>query len=492
MKSSLKNTSYYVILGFLPLASNFLLAPLFTRYLTPKEYGLIALCTLFQNYLTIFVDLGLKGAFSRYYFRYHRNEKITNALFSTTLLSILIVSLLLFILLFWLGDILFQLIFGNSEFTFHTYGILVFPLTINALINAVILTYFRNTEDIFRYALLSLSTFFLMALGAIVGVVFFQKGAVGNVVGKAIGASVVIIAFLVIYFWKNSVVFSFRLIRPLVKYGYPLIPFALLNITIANIDRFFIERYFDLNILGQYNIAFLISTIPFILLNAFQSSVNPSIIKSMEKLKRENSGSIMADINGNFKLMLLMMGIVLWFIITFSGIFIRFYVGYEYRSVIQYLPILIAAFIPMIYQNMFSVILFFHYQSRLLPLISLATLAVAVLSNLLLIPWLGIFGVAVAVLIKNFAFGYFTKASLIYKGYYSDSLFVFGKYHWLMICVALTALASLILVNLYPHQYHICTFVSGIVSGIFIFAIFKKEFLTAWQQIRSKFYSRFL
>lgn len=486
MKATLKKTSFYLVLGFLPLASNFLLAPLFTRFLSPVEYGLIALASLFQNYLNIIIDLGLKGSFSRYYFRYFKNKAIVKTLFSTAVISIVFSAGLVYLFFLLFGNSVFGLVFKNDLFTFERFGHIVFLLSLNALLNSVILTYFRNEEDLRGYALISLGTFFMMTIGAIVGVVIYRHGALGNVIGKMWGVTLVVSFFLILFFFRNGLRFDRRLLRPLLTYGFPLIPFGLLNITINNVDRFFIERYFDLNVLGQYNIAFLISTIPFIMLNSLQSSVNPSVMKLMETAKKGNQTDNYREINGNFKLIMLFMGAMLWCMTTFSGLFVRFYVGPEYRAIIEYLPLLILAFIPMIYQNMYSIPLFFNYQSKLLPYISIVTLAFAVLLNFLLIPWLGVYGVALAVLGKNVAFAAATFWAVKYKGFYEPEMFALGKYNMINLALGTAAILSLFLIPLFPKQYYLVTLGAGSLAGLFIFAVFKADLLKVVGFIKGK------
>lgn len=486
MKSTIKKTSFYLVLGFLPLASNFLLAPLFTRFLSPAEYGLIALASLFQNYLNIIIDLGLKGSFSRYYFRYFKKQAIVKTLFSTVAISIVVIASLVYLFFVLFGDAVFALVFKNDLFTFERFGHIVFLLSLNALLNSVILTYFRNEENLKGYALISLGTFFMMTAGAIVGVVIYRYGALGSLLGKMSGVTLVVSLFLIFFFFRNGIRFDRRLLRPLLIYGFPLIPFGLLNITINNVDRFFIERYFNLDVLGQYNIAFLISTIPFIMLNSLQSSVNPAVMKLMETAKKGNQAENYKEVNSNFKLIMLFMGAMLWCMITFSGLFIRFYVGPEYRAIIEYLPLLMLAFIPMIYQNMYSIPLFFNYQSKLLPYISIVTLVFAVLLNFLLIPWLGVYGVALAVLGKNVTFAAATMWAVRHKGFYEPQMFALGKYHTINVALAAAAVLSLFLIPVFPEQYYLVTLGAGGLAGLFIFAVFKSDFLKVVGFVKSK------
>jgi O-antigen/teichoic acid export membrane protein len=307
--------------------------------------------------------------------------------------------------------------------------------------------------------------------------VVFRYGALGSIIGKMAGASTVILIFLFAFFARKRIRFDFRLLKPLVLYGLPLIPYGLLNITIANLDRFFIERNFDLDVLGQYNIAFLISTIPFIMLNSFQSSVNPGVMKLLETSGGDNRVANHKEINSNLKLMVLFMSIMLWGMITFSGLFVKFYVGPEYRNIIMYLPILMMAFIPMIYQNMYSILLFHHYQSKLLPLLSLITLLVACVLNFLLIPVLGVYGVAIAVLGKNITYALSTYAAVKLKGYYVADAFCLGKYAWLTVLLGFAGTMSLILTHLFPDWSHLITLAVGGLTGVLIFVVFYKPVL---------------
>ncbi len=483
---SLKRTSYYLLLGFLPLASNFLLAPLFTRYLSASEYGIIALATLFQQYATLIVDPGLKGSFSRYYYRYFRKPRLVDALFSTTVIGIVCSLVLTWVPFYFFGDRLFSLVFKSEAFTFDKYGNLALVLTFNAILNSVILTYFRNGERVRNYALISLSTFFLMALGSVIGVVTLKGGALGNLAGKVVGSAIVVYLFFLVWFFRNGIRFDVRLIKKMMVYGLPLIPYGILNITILNLDRFFIERYFDLSVLGQYNIAFLISTIPFILLNAYQSAVNPGIIKLLETTNRANEGVNVVEVNRNFRYLLLLMCSVLWCLVTFSGPFIRFYVGPEYRVIIGYLPILIIGFIPLVYQNIYSLPLFFNYQSKLLPLLSLATLAASVVFNFVLIEWLGIYGAAIAVLLKNFVFAYSTRFALQRKKLYTPALFALGKYNWMTLLIVLTGIAAVALVYYFPDHYTWTTLVAGVASGTVAVVIFGRELNTLLAVVKTK------
>lgn len=455
----------------MPLASNFLLAPFFTRVLSPKEYGLIALATIFQNYLSIFIDLGIKGAFSRYFYRYYKRRFAISLLLSTTLISVTIISIAFYGICLFFGDSLFTVFFENNEFTFKRFGHIVFALTFFTLINAIVLSYFRNGEDIKRFALVSLLTFFLMLAGSIVGVFIYKSGAVGSIGGKLVGLGLaLLVSFLYIFHFKLR--FSKKIFLKIIQYGLPLVPYALLTITINSLDRFFIERFFGLHLLGQYNVAFLISTIPFVLLNAFQSSVNPGIVKMLEEVKDYSNEEVIKKINESFTLMITFMLLIVAVMILASGIFIRYYVGQSYQDIVKYLPVLIVAILPLVYQNVYSIFLFQSYKSKVLPVVAFITLVEGVVFNIALLYWFGFFGIVVGVLIKNIFFAFNTFMAMKRFTNHSKNAISFRKLNFVSVYVIVTSVISSLLMYYLNYNPVLITLISGFVLFLFLVIVF--------------------
>jgi O-antigen/teichoic acid export membrane protein len=79
----LQKAFVYILVGFLPVAANFFLAPVYTRFLAPEEYALIGTAILFQSFLTFFLSLSLDGAFSRLYFDHDKDPAQKHTLLST-------------------------------------------------------------------------------------------------------------------------------------------------------------------------------------------------------------------------------------------------------------------------------------------------------------------------------------------------------------------------------------------------------------------------
>ena len=128
--SIVKKGSYYLIIGFLPLVANFLVLPFFTVYLSPQEYGILAIATVIQSYLTVLIDFGFGGAFSIFYYDYYKKKKLVDSLLFTILCTIVFLSCIIGILLLFFGKFIFQFLIKDATIvSFEKYGFIIIFLS---------------------------------------------------------------------------------------------------------------------------------------------------------------------------------------------------------------------------------------------------------------------------------------------------------------------------------------------------------------------------
>jgi O-antigen/teichoic acid export membrane protein len=73
-----KNSSWYLIGNFTSTFLGVLLLPLYTRFLTPSDYGIIAIAASVTGFLAAFYHLGLLAAYGRFYFEYKDDPEELN------------------------------------------------------------------------------------------------------------------------------------------------------------------------------------------------------------------------------------------------------------------------------------------------------------------------------------------------------------------------------------------------------------------------------
>lgn len=418
-KKLITNSFLYVVLGFLPLATNFFLAPVYSRYISPEEYGIIALSFIFQGFLSLFITFGLEAGFSRIYFDYYKKEQLVETLMSTTLLAILAGSILFWILLYFFGEMIFAKLLQNNQFTYEKYGSLVFFITLSTALHSVFLSYYRNKEEVFNYSLVALSFFFTSVAGILIGVVYLKAEALGNIAGRAFGATSVIILLMLIYFFRSGLKFKYKYLKKSLIYSLPLVPYLFLLMVYNNIDKIMIEQYFELDVLGLYNFAFQLASVISVFIYAVFNAVSPHIFKLLTDGGGENINEI-KKIHISFHL--LVIGIISLGCALIIPI-LELLISEKYQAIQNYISILILVYIFQIYYVIYTIPLFFHNKTKILPWISLIVLIIGVISNLVFIPVFGIYGVCLAL--------FFTKSSQFFVAYFFVRYYGYNKIGYL-------------------------------------------------------------
>ncbi|MEM8567084.1 MAG: hypothetical protein AAGF85_11525 [Bacteroidota bacterium] len=119
-------SSLYVVIGLLPLTINILLLPLYLRYVSPEEYGYLALLNIYAVLFNAFSCLQLNISGSTQYF----SKGIDRETFRSAILSGSAV-----LILFWFG--LFTLM-GDIFFSFYKSNVVFFPLGNSGLLTAAL------------------------------------------------------------------------------------------------------------------------------------------------------------------------------------------------------------------------------------------------------------------------------------------------------------------------------------------------------------------
>jgi len=402
MKDLIKSSTIYILLGFLPTAVNFIMVPLLTSYLSKEEYGLLSISALFQGMIAIFLNIGLDAAFARYYFNVYKKRKLLHAYYSTVLLTVLGLSILLFGMLLVAGDPLLEFVFKNNRYHFSDYGVVTFALALATILHTIILSYYRNEENLKMYSLVSITTLALTVTGILIGVVWFNKGAYGNILGRSIAFATIVLLYLILYFRNRRFIIRWEYLKSMLRYGVPFVPYLIILLMNSSLDQWMMERKFSLAQLGEYNFAFQLASLVSVFIYAVFNAISPRLYKLMSEKKSIDTTEI-GNLNKLFHF-LVVFAIVgeLAIISPFTTLLIH---NTAYHSMLSYIPLLIISWLPHLYYMLYVVPIMFYNKTRFLPLITIISLAVGLASNLLLIPIWGVIGVcASAIIIKITSF----------------------------------------------------------------------------------------
>ena len=194
--------SFYTIGNILPQAAGFILLPIYSRYLTPADYGVVSSMQVLISIFGILFTLAIDKSVYRLYFDY-KLEKDKKDFLGTITISLIIISTIFLLLLFVFKDVI-GLIFKSIEFSpFYIYAILTALANVFILIPKI---YLQINEKADKYFYLS-TLQFLLTTGFVLWFVLGEKsGASGMLKGQLFGNLILLpFIFYIIYHIKKRI-----------------------------------------------------------------------------------------------------------------------------------------------------------------------------------------------------------------------------------------------------------------------------------------------
>lgn len=266
----IKSIGVYTIVNVLDKAVPFFMLPILTHYLSPNDFGIIAMFLVFISFLFPFVGLNIHGAVTR---QYIDKEKIDIAAYITNALYILIVSsiLLLFLLLLF-SNIIERYFHINQEWFF-----VIILISSSMVISEIILSIYNISHRPIHYGIFRILRTLTTYIFIIIFVVLFSEGWEGRVEGQLYGEVIFAFIGLLILFKSNLIHFNFNFdyIKNALKFGIPLIPHAFGAVVISMSDRLLITNLVGLDATGIYVVAIQIGVIISVLIGSIKQAWTP-------------------------------------------------------------------------------------------------------------------------------------------------------------------------------------------------------------------------
>ncbi len=280
----------FTVINFISKGAALLLTPIFTRILTPGEYGEYS---LFTSYLSLVLALGSLelscGVIIRAFQKYKERTYITILLSSfLTSLLILLISFMLFA---------FKLISGGG---------MNFPLSylflfINAVSTNIINIYLAKCRFSYRW-LPSLITVLLVNIAApIISILLIKFSAYNNI--NQISAKVGTITFILLCCAVFIIILSIRLAKKekkeqnlksneiilfgretlqlIFRLSLPMLPYYFLVSIISQADKILISKFIGSSELGKYSVAYSAGIAAAALTSGLCSAICPWIMRKV-------------------------------------------------------------------------------------------------------------------------------------------------------------------------------------------------------------------
>lgn len=271
----IRSSSYLFTSQMIVFGVSIITLPFLARILGPANYGIMILLFLITGLANTFTMLGLNGAITRYLPSMNAEEQ--NQTFS-------IISLTTFFSGVIISFIVLSYFYVTQYFDFLSFKFVILLSLYAAFLNffSIVLGYLTGTNQFKKVSVYKTIrevltpvfactlAYFILIEGVIVGWLF----------------AVIIVSLLFVTYEKRifttDVISQVPKFREYVIYGFPLMLNTLPNWLIHSIDRFFIEKFWELESVGYYSFALTISKYGIIVTPLILTSIFPLVMRSWD------------------------------------------------------------------------------------------------------------------------------------------------------------------------------------------------------------------
>jgi O-antigen/teichoic acid export membrane protein len=482
-EKQLKNIGIYLLPMTVKNIFPFITIPIFTRLITPEEYGTLALALIFALFMTGLANFGMTLAFERNYFQYKNDqEKVGKLLFSTivfVLLNFVFLATLTFVFREDISSFLTKSE-SNSNLLFTTFCATFFF----GSINQYFFIYYKNREEAASHTTNTLILSILNFILSLLFVAYLKIGVMGIVLAQLISGF-----FLFTIFMRRFLsIFRFSLdvgmLIESLKISYPLTPRIFLGVINTQFDKYMIGMLASVGGVGVYHISKKIGYLSFTFTTALQNVFSPHIYTKMFE-----SGTAGGESIGKYITPFIYASTLATIVIAFfAEEIILILTPASYHDAISIIPLLAIYYGLLVFGKIGGLQITFTKKTHITSVFSFLNIALNIGLNIPLIMKYGAIGAAWATLLAGLIF---TVISIMVSQRYYYINWEYRKIITMFTILFLGAISIITLRSLdYPYYYRlgiklIC-FISYLYSGYRYGILSKDTYEMAVRLIRNK------
>ncbi len=404
-------TAVYGLGTIVPRLLNYLLVPLYTNIFILNQYGIITGVYAYMAFLLVLVTYGMETTF----FRYAEKEKDAPRVFSTSMFSLSVTSLLfVFLILAFLDPIASWIRYGDHK----EYVIYLAMIVALDAFTAIPFAWLRHQNRALRFSLLKvinvsvnigLNLFFLVFCPFIIEQqpdcvlreVYNPDFGIGYVFVSNLVASAVTLILLIPDMIRIRFNIDFSLLKRMLYYAFPLLIVGIAGMTNEVSDKI-IFKYLarvpegiadaDEYIMGQlgvYGANYKLAVLMTLFIQMFRYAAEPFFFA---QAKEHNAKRVYAEVMKFF----IIFGLMIFLLVTLYIDVFKYFIGPDYWDGLYIVPIVLMANLLLgVFYNL-SVWYKLNDITKYGAYIAIGGAAITIIMNILLVPVLSYLGAAMA------------------------------------------------------------------------------------------------
>ncbi len=396
-----KHAPVYSLGTILSQLAGFLLIPVYTRFLTTAEYGILHLVVLTSDIISIILAIKVSESIIRFY-NEPEDLQERKVVVSTCLINVGSIAGLMLIPFILCGNLLAKYILADA-----TLGYLIRISFVSMWFNLLVqisFAYIQIKEKSLLFIILSLTRLFVAISLNVYFVVIIKLGVLGIILSTLITAVLYTVITAPFLIREIGLKYSWLWTRKILRYALPFIPSTLANRSAHSSDRYFLRFYLSLSDVGIYSLGYRLGSL---IHNIFNVSLFRILnVRIFAIHKAENSPEIIARIATYSTIFLIFIGLGLS---LFAKDIVMIMTPEAYWSASQIIPAIVLCYIIFSSESFAVQALLISGKTERISYVNLIGGALNLVLNFILIPAFGIYGAVMSTFV-----GFVFKVTGIY------------------------------------------------------------------------------
>lgn len=245
--------SIYFVGNILRYGVSFVMLPIYTRVLTPADYGTLELLSMVIDFSGIIFGLRIGEAIFRFYLEHDEREK-KNQVISTSLILTFILNMVGLSIILSLSGVIDRFLFNGGNYQLLL-GLFSLTLIFGSMVE-IPMTFIRAQQRPWLFVSMSTIKLALQLFLNIYFVVFRQMGVAGVIVSSVITGGIMAVLLGSYCLYQTGINFSLGLAKNLAVFSYPLVLTSIISFYVTFGDRYFLKLYGSLSEVGLYSLGY--------------------------------------------------------------------------------------------------------------------------------------------------------------------------------------------------------------------------------------------